>query len=635
MYDENIKQSYDEQANPPTEFVTGLSEVGATAEIGETETAETDIDALSTLWACVASEVGYGDYNTEVSLTDKISDIEEAVEAKANASHTHAASSITGLAEVATTGSYNSLSGKPTLAAVATSGNYADLNGKPAEYTHPASHPATMITGLADVATSGDYADLTNKPTIPTVPTSLPANGGNADTVDNMHASEFAVTNHTHTQYATVTHGHAVSDIAGLTGELDSKADATHTHNYAASSHTHTAADVSETSEKKIMTAAERTKLEGIEANANNYTHPATHAATMITGLSTVASTGSYDDLSDKPTSMTPTAHNHVQSDISGLATALSGKADTAHGHNQSDISGLADALAGKAATVHTHEYAASTHTHAQNDVTGLSAALSGKANTSHIHEQTDVTGLADALAAKANANHTHTAFELVSMASTLFLTSSVGGVQYSFGENSDKNLLTEMASWAQGVHTAYSIAGTEGNPKTNESWRVLCHKTSATIGWVIAFGSAGSVFSNYYAGSTWTGWVAIVDASPSPLWTGAYYMNGSQTVHPTKKLSECKNGWMLLWSDYNTSTGEATNGDVVASYIPKMCYDGGNWSGHLWLFDVPCDVANASPYTETRCTKKLYVWNDRIVGHAINNQSPRNNVVLRAVIEM
>lgn len=37
-------------------------------------------------------------------------------------------------------------------------------------YTHPSTHPASMITGL---------------------PTSLPANGGNADTVDGMHASDF------------------------------------------------------------------------------------------------------------------------------------------------------------------------------------------------------------------------------------------------------------------------------------------------------------------------------------------------------------------------------------------------------------------------------------------------------------
>ena len=80
------------------------------------------------------------------------------------------------LSTVATTGSYNDLSNKPTipaaqvnsdwnsnsgvsqilnkptLATVATSGNYSDLNNKPT---------------FATVATSGSYNDLSNKPTIP------------------------------------------------------------------------------------------------------------------------------------------------------------------------------------------------------------------------------------------------------------------------------------------------------------------------------------------------------------------------------------------------------------------------------------------------------------------------------------
>lgn len=55
-------------------------------------------------------------------------------------------------------GSYNDLTNKPTI---------------PAAYTHPSTHPASMITGLAKVATSGSYTDLTNKPTIPTVSNDL------------------------------------------------------------------------------------------------------------------------------------------------------------------------------------------------------------------------------------------------------------------------------------------------------------------------------------------------------------------------------------------------------------------------------------------------------------------------------
>lgn len=67
------------------------------------------------------------------------------------------------LATVATSGSYNDLSDKPTI---------------PAAYTHPASHPASMITGLHTVATSGDYNDLNNKPTIPTKTSQLTNDSG-------------------------------------------------------------------------------------------------------------------------------------------------------------------------------------------------------------------------------------------------------------------------------------------------------------------------------------------------------------------------------------------------------------------------------------------------------------------------
>lgn len=42
-------------------------------------------------------------------------------------------------------------------------------------YTHPSTHPASMITGLSTVATSGSYSDLSNKPTIPVVPTKVSA----------------------------------------------------------------------------------------------------------------------------------------------------------------------------------------------------------------------------------------------------------------------------------------------------------------------------------------------------------------------------------------------------------------------------------------------------------------------------
>lgn len=111
------------------------------------------------------------------------------------------------LATVATSGSYNDLSSKPTipaaqinsdwsalsglaqiknkptLAAVASSGSYTDLTSKPTIPTVPTAVSAfsndsgyltstspvaaAKVTGLAAVATSGSYTDLSSKPTIP------------------------------------------------------------------------------------------------------------------------------------------------------------------------------------------------------------------------------------------------------------------------------------------------------------------------------------------------------------------------------------------------------------------------------------------------------------------------------------
>ena len=112
------------------------------------------------------------DWNVTDTGSDAYIKNKPTIPAAYNHPATHPASMITGLANVATTGSYNDLSNKPTI---------------PAAYTHPTTHPASMITGLAKVATSGSYNDLSNKPTIPTIPSSLPANGGNADTVNNFH----------------------------------------------------------------------------------------------------------------------------------------------------------------------------------------------------------------------------------------------------------------------------------------------------------------------------------------------------------------------------------------------------------------------------------------------------------------
>ena len=76
-----------------------------------------------------------------------------------------------GLSTVATSGSYNDLSNKPTIPTVNNSTITIKKNSDDTgdSFTTNASSGKTINLGLATVATSGSYNDLSNKPTIPTV----------------------------------------------------------------------------------------------------------------------------------------------------------------------------------------------------------------------------------------------------------------------------------------------------------------------------------------------------------------------------------------------------------------------------------------------------------------------------------
>ena len=66
------------------------------------------------------------------------------------------------------------------------------------------------------------------------------------------------------------------------------------------------------------FTNALKTKLDGIEAGANKYTHPSTHPASMITGLHPSATTGvagsvAWGKVTGKPSAFTPIEHTHEE----------------------------------------------------------------------------------------------------------------------------------------------------------------------------------------------------------------------------------------------------------------------------------------------------------------------------------
>ena len=75
-----------------------------------------------------------------------------------------------------TSGAY--IVNRPNLAAVATSGSYNDLSNKPTIPTMPTWSTLSGKPTLATVATSGSYNDLSNTPTIPTATSDLTNDSG-------------------------------------------------------------------------------------------------------------------------------------------------------------------------------------------------------------------------------------------------------------------------------------------------------------------------------------------------------------------------------------------------------------------------------------------------------------------------
>lgn len=180
-------------------------------------------------------------------------------------------------------------------------------------YSHPASHAASMITGLATVATSGSYNDLSNKPTIPTVNNAtltIQKNGTNVATFT-ANASSNATANITVPTGAAADKGvdTSISAASTSTNLPTSKA---------------VAAFVEGKGYKTTDNNTTYTFATGTTKGAFSVTPSGGSAQSVsIYGLSTVATSGSYNDLSNKPTIPSGAAANKgVDTSIAASSTS-------------------------------------------------------------------------------------------------------------------------------------------------------------------------------------------------------------------------------------------------------------------------------------------------------------------------
>src|SRR5690606_30825226 len=99
------------------------------------------------------------------------------------------------------------------------------------------------------------------------------------------------------------------------------------------------------------------------------------------------------------------------------------------------------------------------------------------------------------------------------------------------------------------------------------------------------------------------------ISSFDNPLWTGALYPLDIHTIVPSKKITDCLTGWVLEWSRYVPGTGES-NVQFSYSYVPKAAVIRN--PGASRSFQIPRDINQAF-------WKYLYIYEDRIVGHANN----------------
>lgn len=192
--------------------------------------------------------------------------------------------------------------------------NMIDLNGLVHVWSKVKTLTANCVkaSDLATVATSGSYNDLSDKPTIPsayTLPTASSSVLGGVKIGSNISVSSGTIS---------ITK----SNVTSALGYTPPASDTVYNN--------------ATTSTAGLMSASDKAKLNGIADNANNYIHPPTHPASMITGLAGVATSGSYNDLTDKPTipasstvdsELSSTSTNPVQNKV--INAALNSKADS------------------------------------------------------------------------------------------------------------------------------------------------------------------------------------------------------------------------------------------------------------------------------------------------------------------
>lgn len=229
------------------------------------------------------------------------------------------------------------------------SGSYADLSDVPATFTPSAhTHPISEVDGLqaelSTVNTDINYLKSQNSGLA-----SLAQSGSYTDLINKPSIPTATSQLENNSGYVTIVHTHPIADVIGLQTALDNKLGST--ANVPASQVTGlsavaTSGSYTDLTNKPVFP----TKVSAFE-NDSAY----------ITLAQVPAVSVSWSDIQNKPTSFVPSAHSHVISDVANLQATLDGKRNSTDAIAYSSLTGLPTLFSG-----------------AYNDLTGKPTMFSG-----------------------------------------------------------------------------------------------------------------------------------------------------------------------------------------------------------------------------------------------------------------
>lgn len=211
-------------------------------------------------------------------------------------------------------------------------------------------------------------------------------------------------------------------------------------------------------------------------------------------------------------------------------------------------------------------------------------------------------------------------------------ITDDTGGVKISI-EDTAGDILAALKEAGKGFHTFYAVSGSKNLP-TSKSVRGHAHITSVnpSFGYVMAMDYNGTTSVNYIDNDVWIGWQQLVSNKDTQdeLWGGVMYPTENQNITPTKKLSDCRTGWLLVWSDMDAGIGP-NNFNWSTTFVPKTFTE---WGGTNFMAAVPSYIAS-NGLTSITVVKQLSITNTTITGNTTNDEGDVNDVVLRKVLEV